>query len=501
MAKVRTLLHGWFPIVFLLGLILLAACSGASYGKTLYHCPMHPQVTSDKPGDCPICGMKLVPVEKPGGEGSPSQKGAEKTGAALYFCPMHPEVTSDKPADCSICGMHLVKREEDSAPEPSPAPGIKKTMYRSSMNPDEVSDRPGKDSMGMEMVPFEVETPAAAGVSGLAPVKISESHRRHMNLATSEVTMRRISKEVRTSAKILPDESRLYRVTAKVEGYIEKLFVNVTGQQVKRGQPLLSIYSPELLASQQEFLSALTASKRLGASPYPEISKGGQDLVEAARRRLKLWDVSDAQIESLERSGTAEKFVTLYSPASGFVSEKSVLPGQKIMPGEPLLVVADLSRVWADADIYESDLRFVKVGMPVKLTLSSWPGREFPGRVSFLNPFLDPMARTMKARLDIPNGELLLKPEMYGDMTLSYDLGEKLAAPESAILRTGQKSVAFIDSGDSGLVPAEVVVGERGGGYYEVLSGLKKGDRVVTSANFLVDSESSLKAALQAVKN
>ncbi len=173
--------------------------------------------------------------------------------------------------------------------------------------------------------------------------------------------------------------------------------------------------------------------------------------------------------------------------------------GHKITPGEVLLTISDLSTVWAEADIYESDLRFIQVGMPVSLTLPYWPGKRFPGKISFLNPFLDPQTRTLKARLEVPNPDLLLKPEMFGDMTLSYDLGEKLAVPVSAVMRTGQKSYVFVETDGTQLTPTEVTLGERSGDYYEVLSGVKAGDRVVTSANFLVDSESSLKAALQAV--
>ncbi len=466
--------------------LLLAGCARGSSSHAKYHCPMHPQVVSDKAGDCPICGMRLVPLE----EKAPGSASAQE----VYTCPMHPEVASDKPGDCPICGMHLVERKP--AADAAPA---KKTMYRSTMNPGEVSDRPGKDSMGMDMVPFEAEAPAAGGVPGLAPVSITPDHQRHMALATSEVALRHLSREIRTSARVTADETRLHHVTTKIDGWIEDLHVSATGQVVRRGEPLMTIYSPEVLATQQEYLAALAASKRLAGSSVPGVARGGDELLAAARRRLELWDISADQIRRLETTGQAQRTVTLYAPISGYVAEKNVAMGHKIMSGEVLLTISDLSVVWAEADIYESDLRFIKVGMPVTLTLPYWPGKSFPGKISFLNPFLDPQTRTLKARLEVPNPDLLLKPEMFGDMTLSFDLGEKLALPTSSVMRTGQRSYVFVETAGTQLTPTEVTLGERSGDDYEVLSGVKAGDKVVTSANFLVDSESSLKAALQAV--
>jgi RND family efflux transporter MFP subunit len=411
---------------------------------------------------------------------------AESPSAVKYHCPMHPSVVSDKPGNCPICSMKLVPMNASQHGTGSAAMvAVRKTIYRSTMNPNEVSDKPGKDSMGMDMVPVEVEEPGEGTPSGLATVPITAEVRQRMGLTTGVVEKRALAREVRTSARIVADETRLYRVTAKVDGWVDKLFTATTGQFVKKGDPLLTIYSPDLLTSQNEYLTALRS--------------GSTNLMASARRRLSLWDISDEQIDRLEKTREAEKMLTLYAPASGWVVERAVLPGQKIAAGEPLLVVADLSTVWADADIYEAELPYVKVGMPVKLLLPYWPDKTFAGKVTFVSPTLDAESRTLKARLEIPNPELLLKPEMFATAKLSYELGDGLAIPETAVMRTAEHTYAFRDAGDGRLVPTPITVGERSDGYYQLVSGLNEGDKVVTSANFLVDSESSMKAAMKAM--
>jgi RND family efflux transporter MFP subunit len=429
------------------------------------------------------------------------KKTAEKAEhSELYHCPMHPSFIADKPGDCAICGMKLVPMEKKAeAPPVRPEPR-KKILYRSTMLPNEISDKPGKDSMGMEMVPFERKAPAAGmtGLPGLASVAISSENRKRMNLKLAVAEIKSLSRRLRTSARIVADETRLFRVTVKIDGYVEKLFVNSNGQAVRRGQPLLSLYSPELVASQQEFLSALDMARQMESSPDPLAVESGRSLLAAARRRLKLWDISDAQIEHLEKSGRAEKALTLSAPADGYVMEKGVLAGQKIMAGDTLMVVADLSVVWVEADLYAADADFIKTGLDADLTLPFLPGRTFKGRINFLNPFLDGLSRTLKARLEVANPDLLLKPEMYGEISLAYDLGERLVVPDAAVMRGGEHSYVFVDDGAGHLNPVAVRTGIQSGDDLEILSGLKSGDRVVAAANFLVDSESSLQAALQA---
>ncbi|HUJ10834.1 MAG TPA: efflux RND transporter periplasmic adaptor subunit [Verrucomicrobiae bacterium] len=416
---------------------------------------------------------------------------------AKYHCARHPGVVSDKPDNCPICGMKLVLIDQ-SAAAGSVAPKTK-IMYRSTMNPNEVSDHPGEDSMGMEMVPFEVEESPSVTVTGRAPITVSSAERQLMGLTFGTVEKKTLERVVRTSALIVPDEKRLYRVTTKISGWVDQLFVSVTGQEVKKGDRLLTIYSPDLVSAEQEFLSALATEKKLANSSDADTASGGRTLLAAARRRLQLWDISDAQIDRLAQTGEVEKYLTLYSPANGWVTEKNVLAGQKIMPSDSLLVVADLTKVWGDADIYESDLPYIKVGTPIEVTLPYWPDKVFKGEMSFLYPYLDPSTRTLKARLQIDNPELLLKPQMYANARLAYRLSGELAVPDTAALQTGEHTYAFRDGGNGRLIPVEIKTGIRSDGYYEVLSGLNEGDRVVTSADFLIDSESSMKAAMAAM--
>jgi Cu(I)/Ag(I) efflux system membrane fusion protein len=308
--------------------------------------------------------------------------------------------------------------------------------------------------------------------------------------------MKPLKKVIRTVGRVDYDEKRIVTVSPKIGGWIEELFVDFTGRYVRQGEPLLTIYSPELVSSQEEYLLALRAKKNLVKSPFPEVVGSGQSLAESAKRRLKLWDITDDQIRILETTGRPKKTLTLYSPFSGFVLEKMAFNGMNVSPGMALYKLADLSVVWVYADIYEYELPLIRLGQQASIQLSYTQGETFTGKAVYIYPSLDPNTRTAKVRFEFPNPQERLKPEMYANIEVTIPLGRKLAVPEGAIIDTGIRQIAILDKGNGYFEPRDVKVGTRVDNYYEVIEGLKAGEKVVTSANFLIDSESNLKEAM-----
>ncbi len=419
---------------FGLGILLMPSAVAA---KQLYTCGMHPQIIREEPGDCPICGMKLQPVR------------ANSAGATAG------KASSER----------------------------KIKYYKSSMIAGQVSEKPGKDTMGMDMVPVYDDADTQSN-----SVQIDAGTIQRMNLKTALVTTGPVRREFRTVGTIAYNEEGLRDITTKYDGWIEKLFVNTTWAEVKAGDPLFEIYSPDLYNAQLNYLVAVRS----------EGTEGGP-LTRAAKARLQLFDLSDDFVSELARSGEAHRTYVFRAPASGVVIEKMALVGQMMKPGERIYRMADLSTVWALAQIYESDLPYVNLGQSVTVRTSYGLERSFQGKIALLLPQVDEQTRTVMARIVINNADGFLRPGMFTDVKLSAQLSDSaVLVPEMAVLRSGEKNTVFVALEGGNFDPREVKLGNRSeGGNYEVLSGLVAGDRIVTSGQFMLDSESQLREAIQ----
>ncbi|MCL5966835.1 MAG: efflux RND transporter periplasmic adaptor subunit [Deltaproteobacteria bacterium] len=443
---------------------------------------------------------------------NPADNTAKVTqGAAKYTCGMHPFIISDKPGKCPICGMTLTKIEDSgpaaatgsaAAPGGAAGKGERKILfYRNPMNPGVTSPVPAKDEMGMDYVPvYEDEVGSGGGaVDGYATIKVGAESLRLAGVQTAPAVREKISRSVRAVGNVVPDERRVRRVQTKIEGWIEKLHVSFTGQVVAKGQPLLDIYSPELVASQREYLLAIGMYDRMKENPYPEEREMAAKLVQSSRRRLELFDVPQSFIAELERTKQPRRTVTLDAPVSGYVTAKEVFEGMKVMPGMELFTVTDLSRIWIEADLYEYEARAVRQGQEAILAPAYDSGLRLKGRVAYVYPTLSPESRTLKVRFEFPNPGLRLKPGMYADVSLDFDAASGVVVPDSALMYTGVRQLVFVDLGGGRLEPREVKVGVRGEGKAQILSGVKEGERVAVQANFLLDSESRLRATLTGI--
>ena len=410
--------------------------------------------------------------------------------------PMHPQYTSDKPGKAPDCGMDLVPVYADRQATPAPQAERKVLYWTDAMNPGSKYDKPGKAPDGMDLVPVYEESPVPQQEAPKGALRITPEKQQLIGVQYGVVEARAVSKTIRAVAQLTYDETRITKVHSRIAGWIERVYVDFTGQLVKAGQPLLTVYSPDLVATQDEYLLALRARDNLGDSHFRDVADGANSLLEAARKRLELWDISDQQIAEVEKTRKPVTALTLYSPVSGFVTARNSYGKQRITPETELYAIADLSTVWAIADFYEYEARDVQLGQEVALAVSAFPGRSFRGKVTYIYPQLDNSTRTLRARVELPNPDFILKPDMYATAELKIDYGRRLCIPQEAVLDSGTEQVVFVALEGGYFESRKVQLGDRVDNQVIVLSGLKAGEKIVTSGNFLIDSESTLKSAL-----
>lgn len=389
----------------------------------------------------------------------PTNQGiAVATAQDRYYCPMHPEYQSTKPGECPICNMTLVKAESPAAEAP--------------------------------------KNKLPSGTIHITPAK-----QQLIGVTYGEVTTEPLTRTLRTVGRVTYDETKISRIQTKIDGWIDKVFVDFTGQLVTKDQPLLSLYSPDLVATQQEYLLALKAKKYLGNSEYREIATSTNSLVDASKKRLQLWDITDNQIKQIEERGEPLKTLTLYAPTSGFVMTRNAYEHQRITPETELYTIVDLSRIWVIADVYEFEMSLIKLGLTATVSFGALPGQIFRGKVTYLNPQLDAATRTLKVRIELPNPSFVIKPEMYADVEFEISYGNQLSIPEEAVLNSGAEQTVFVAQKGGYFEPRKVELGAKVDRRYIVLSGLEAGEKIVTSSTFLIDSESRLKSAIGGMTN
>jgi len=390
----------------------------------------------------------------------PGRAVSAKNDIDYYTCTMHPWVHSKKPGNCPVCGMDLVP------------------VLKSKSLPDQAGQMPGT-------------SPLARALAESHDFDVPVERQQQFGVTYAEAKRQRIVRAVRTVGLVTEDKGRKWIYVPRTEGYVQRLYATSPGQVVEKGQDLLQVYSPDLATSEQELIRIVESRDRTGIGAAHEIDQ----LTQSAERRLRQWNLTDQQIEEIEKNRTASEFLTLVSPFRGIVEDVWVDQGERFSPGQKLISVADLSSVWIWADFYQDEVSTIKVGQTVLITAT--PDQSYSGVISLVNPFISQTERTTKVRIDLQNPELRLRPGMYVNADLSVDLGEGVTVPINAVVPTGSRNFVFLDRGNGKLQPRSIQLGSQAGEAYQVLGGLKEGDRVVASANFLIDAESQVQGALQ----
>lgn len=393
----------------------------------------------------------------PGFHKDDGQNHLEQTAKPFYTCPMHPFIIKDKPGTCPICGMELIKKLADAQTSAVQTPEQKQQA----------------DMLGQ--------------------VSVSAVQRVMANVATVEAKKSTLNKEIDAVGIVQYDQSRQAKVTAWIAGRIDRLEVNTVGALVSRDKPVAEVYSPDLVATQQEYLLAVKSRDQLKNSSIPSISQNGDGLVASARQRLMLFGVKERQIAALEKAGKPNISLPVYTPISGIVIEKLVQQGQYVNVGEVLFNIADLSKVWVEVEVYENEFPNVHLGQQVEIRSQSFPGKPFIGKIAYIYPFLDPKTRTVKARVEMPNPGMKLKPDMFVNAVIKVPLGSAIVVPVTAVMDTGKRQVVWVESSPGVFEPRDVEVGQRTDDKIQILSGIRTGDKVAVSGGYLIDSESQLK--------
>jgi Cu(I)/Ag(I) efflux system membrane fusion protein len=467
----------------LLALILLSfeffaiSCKPAASAKPpdvdYYTCTMHPSVRKENPTDkCPICGMSLVPVKKKSGVTS-----APATDADYYTCTMHPSVKKHDPNDkCPICSMSLtpVKRKIG---------GTNRTDEAHLQQSNQGTNSVGKTGAPEESKPTEFT--------------VTVERQQQIGVTYATVEKRQFKSSIRAVGLVASDRKKHWDYVSRVEGYVKELFVFSRGELVEKGEPLLTIYSPDLLTTEDEFIQVLRMRDEANLKTNQMVSESTELLYKSAKQRLHLWNISDDQIANLEKTRKSEELLTLHSPFKGVVQDVGVDQGRKVMNGDHLVDIADLSLVWVWAQFYQDELPMLKKGLPVAISSSSYPGEMLEGKISVIDPFINDAMRTGRVRIDVDNPDFRLQPDMYVDVDLTTDASEGIAVPVPSVLPTGRHNIVFVDKGEGKLEPRFIDLGRKYGDYYEVKHGLKEKERVVSSANFLIDAEAKVQGALK----